>query len=64
MTDTGSVRRDRIFASLGRLSVENDTPRLLRAFAALHAAAPNARLMVMGEGPLAHTLSVQIASSG
>ena len=64
MTDTGSVRRDRIFASLGRLSVENDTPRLLRAFAALHAAAPNARLMVMGEGPLAHTLSVQIASLG
>jgi CDP-glycerol glycerophosphotransferase len=64
LTRTSSARDIRIFASLGRLSVENNPSRLIRAFALVYAAVPGSRLVVIGEGALATTLASQIVSLG
>ncbi|MET4704119.1 CDP-glycerol glycerophosphotransferase [Frigoribacterium sp. UYMn621] len=58
---TGATR---IFVSLGRLSVENDPLRLVRAFALVNAAAPTSRLLVVGDGPLATILAAEVAARG
>ncbi|MHC5795812.1 CDP-glycerol glycerophosphotransferase family protein [Lacisediminihabitans sp. FW035] len=54
----------RIFASLGRLSMENDPSLLLRAFALVHSDAPHSRLAVIGDGPLASALAAEIVTLG
>lgn len=54
----------RIFASLGRLSLENNPSLLIQAFALAHAAAPESRLLVIGDGPLAAALAEQVESLG
>lgn len=54
----------RIFASLGRLSGENDPLLLLRSFALVHTAAPECRLVVIGTGPLAAALAAEVESLG
>lgn len=64
LADTGSAAEFRIFASLGHLSVENDPGLLLRAFALLHSDAPDSRLLVIGDGPLAPALAHEITSLG
>ena len=64
LTRPSSARDIRIFASLGRLSVENNPSRLIRAFALVHLAVPGSRLLVIGEGALATTLASQIVSLG
>ena len=64
LAETGSAGDVRIFASLGRLSVENDPSRLLRAFALVHAVAPESRLLVIGNGPLAPILASEVVALG
>lgn len=64
LTRTGSAEEVRIFATLGRLSVENDPSRLLRAFALVRAAVPSSRLLVIGDGPLAKALAAEVVSLG
>ncbi|CAN5525354.1 hypothetical protein BH10ACT4_BH10ACT4_00890 [soil metagenome] len=54
----------RIFASLGRVSAENDPSLLLRAFALVHATAPHSRLMLIGDGPLAPDLAAEVVALG
>ncbi len=63
-TDAESAGRSKIFASLGRLSEENDPQRLLRAFAAVHAIDQGSRLIVIGEGPLASVLAAEVSALG
>ena len=64
LAETGSAGDVRIFASLGRLSVENDPSRLLRAFALVHAVAPESRLLVIGNGPLGPSLASEVVALG
>ena len=64
LAETGSAGEVRIFASLGRLSVENNPFRLLRAFALVHAVAPETRLLVIGNGPLAASLVSEVVALG
>jgi glycosyltransferase involved in cell wall biosynthesis len=40
------------FVSVGRFSTEKNQARLIRAFATVHAARPEARLLIVGYGPL------------
>jgi len=58
---TPSARR---FVTVGRLSTEKNHARLIRAFAEVHAAAPDTQLYIVGGGPLASALSDQIAAAG
>jgi glycosyltransferase involved in cell wall biosynthesis len=44
---------------VGRLSREKNLEALLRAWAEVHAARPDAHLLVVGEGPLAHAVAGQ-----
>jgi CDP-glycerol glycerophosphotransferase len=44
------------FITMGRLSVEKDHSKLIRAFARVQADHPGARLMILGDGPLKHAL--------
>ena len=64
LAETGSAGDARIFASLGRLSVENNPFQLLRAFALVHAASPESRLLVIGTGPLAPSLASEVVALG
>ena len=64
LTLTSPFGEIRIFASLGRLSVENNHLRLIRAFSLVHAAVPGSRLLVIGDGALATTLAAEIVSLG
>ena len=64
LAETGSAGNARIFASLGRLSVENNPFRLLRAFALVHTAAQQSRLLVIGSGPLAPSLASEVVALG
>ncbi len=41
----------RVLMSVSRLSVEKDIPTLIKAFAQVHAAQPDTRLLLLGEGP-------------
>jgi glycosyltransferase involved in cell wall biosynthesis len=49
---------------VGRLSPEKNHARLIRAFAAVHAAHPATRLIIVGSGPLADELEALIVSLG
>lgn len=63
----GSLGADdgtRWFVSVGRLSPEKNHARLLRSFARVHADHPEARLLIVGGGPLADDLRAQIAETG
>lgn len=53
-----------IFATLGRLSPEKNHELLLNAFAIVHNKFPQAKLLILGEGPLHATLNAQIARLG
>jgi CDP-glycerol glycerophosphotransferase len=56
--------RTPVFVTVGRLSAEKDQAKLIRAFAALRADHPHARLLVIGDGPLRPQLQKLIASLG
>ena len=54
----------RTFVTAGRLSPEKNHERLVRAFALVHAAHPDTRLLVLGTGPLHGRLQDVIAELG
>jgi len=54
----------RWFVTVGRLSPEKNHARLLSAFALVHEEHPDARLLVVGDGPLRSTLTAQTESLG
>lgn len=58
------INHGRCFLSLGRLSPEKDHAKLITAFDAVHAHCPQARLIIMGDGPLRDALRVQIRKLG
>jgi CDP-glycerol glycerophosphotransferase len=55
---------DTTFVSVGRLSVEKNHARLIRAFARVHAKSPHIRLIIMGTGELEDELEALIVSLG
>ena len=57
-------RTTRWFVSVGRLSPEKNQARLIRAFARVHRARPETRLLIVGGGPLRESLEGLIASEG
>ncbi|MGN8024597.1 CDP-glycerol glycerophosphotransferase family protein [Microbacterium sp. 22242] len=59
--DEGDLRW---FITVGRLSPEKNHARLIRAFLRVHAAHPEARLLIVGGGPLRADLQRQIAAAG
>jgi glycosyltransferase involved in cell wall biosynthesis len=58
------ARTSRWFVTVGRLSPEKNQTRLLRAFAQVHARRPEARLLIVGGGPLEDDLAALIAELG
>ena len=52
------------FVSVGRLSPEKNQERLLRAFARVHRERPDARLLIVGQGPLRAHLETAIRELG
>lgn len=54
----------RWFVTVGRLSPEKNHARLLDAFAEVGAQHPDARLVIVGDGPLRETLAAQRAALG
>jgi CDP-glycerol glycerophosphotransferase len=64
LAEIGSAADPRIFASLGRLTIENNPSRLLRAFSLVHSEAANARLLMIGDGPLTAALAAEVMSLG
>jgi CDP-glycerol glycerophosphotransferase (TagB/SpsB family)/glycosyltransferase involved in cell wall biosynthesis len=50
-----------VFVSIGRLSPEKNHERLVAAFAQVHSEFPNARLVIVGDGPLRQQLEQDIA---
>jgi CDP-glycerol glycerophosphotransferase len=52
------------FVCVGRLSPEKNHARLIRAFAIVHAANPQTRLVIIGSGPLRADLDALIAGLG
>ena len=52
------------FINVGRLSPEKNQSRLIRAFAQVHAVRPEARLLIVGAGPLRDTLRALIEELG
>jgi CDP-glycerol glycerophosphotransferase (TagB/SpsB family)/glycosyltransferase involved in cell wall biosynthesis len=56
--------RGRWFVTVGRLSPEKNHARLIRAFAAVHTAHPETRLLIVGRGPLRDDLQAQIDDLG
>ncbi|WP_425836480.1 CDP-glycerol glycerophosphotransferase family protein [Microbacterium sp. PA5] len=54
----------RRFVTVGRLSTEKNHARLVRAFAQVHADAPDTQLFIVGGGPLAAALREQVAAAG
>lgn len=55
---------DRLFVTLGRLSPEKDHEKLIHAFQQVVRQQPNARLVILGEGPLRDSLGKQISQLG
>lgn len=53
-----------VFITLGRLSVEKDHAKLIRAFRGLLKDAPGAQLVILGEGPLRSSLEQQVRRLG
>lgn len=49
---TNPQRRETWFVTVGRLSTEKNHARLIRAFARVHRERPDARLLIVGDGPL------------
>lgn len=58
------AQENRWFVSAGRLSPEKNHVRLLDAFAVVHAAHPDARLLILGDGPLRADLEQHLESLG
>ena len=54
----------RWFVTVGRLSPEKNQARLIAAFSKLHAQHPQARLLIVGAGPLRQELVGEIAARG
>jgi CDP-glycerol glycerophosphotransferase len=52
------------FVTIGRLSVEKNHARLIRAFALVHAESARARLVIVGTGPLATDLQKLVTDLG
>jgi len=52
------------FVTVGRFSEEKNHARLVRAFAVVHAQAPQTRLIIVGHGPLRNDLNLQIREAG
>ncbi|MEO8830511.1 glycosyltransferase, partial [Lapillicoccus sp.] len=52
------------FVSVGRLSPEKNHARMISAFAEVHRAHPETRLVIIGNGPLASALEQQVAALG
>jgi len=52
------------FVTMGRLSPEKDHSKLIDAFARAHRESREARLLILGDGPLRHELEVKISSMG
>lgn len=52
------------FITIGRLSPEKDHEKLIRAFAGIHAEAPDAKLIILGDGPLRARLEIVIRELG
>jgi CDP-glycerol glycerophosphotransferase len=50
-----------VFITVGRLSIEKDHAKLIRAFAALRYDYPRARLLILGDGPLRSRLLTLIS---
>jgi CDP-glycerol glycerophosphotransferase len=61
---TDPRRTTRWFVSVGRLSTEKNHARLIRAFDLVHRARPEARLMIIGGGPLLPDLAALVTSRG
>lgn len=57
-------RAERWFVTVARLSPEKNQERLIRAFAQVHAERPEARLLIVGAGPLRKDLKALIAELG
>lgn len=55
-----SRRGEHWFVTVGRLSPEKNQARLIRAFAEVHREHPEARLLIIGGGPLVSELEAQI----
>lgn len=53
-----------VFINIGRLSVEKGQDRLIRAFARISHEHPQARLLILGDGPLRGALQTLIAELG
>ncbi|MES2474370.1 MAG: CDP-glycerol glycerophosphotransferase family protein [Verrucomicrobiota bacterium] len=53
-----------VFVTIGRLSVEKDHRKLIEAFARVHAARPESRLLILGDGPLAMMLDLLVEKLG
>lgn len=53
-----------VFAGMGRLSPEKDHRKLIAAFSEIHHLNENARLLIIGDGPLRHELETEIADFG
>jgi glycosyltransferase involved in cell wall biosynthesis len=52
------------FVTVGRLSPEKNQARLIRAFEIVHAERPDARLLIVGTGPLREKLEKEIDARG
>lgn len=50
------------FVTMGRLSPEKDHSKLIDAFARVHREFRDARLLIVGDGPLRHELEVKVSS--
>jgi glycosyltransferase involved in cell wall biosynthesis len=53
----GASERDLVVAVVGRIAPEKNLKLALRAYAAIHAVHPNARMVCVGDGPLRESLS-------
>ena len=53
-----------VFVTVGRLSPEKNQSRLLQAFALVHEAHPDARLLLLGDGPLMEPLKAEARELG
>lgn len=52
------------FVTIGRMSPEKDHSKLIDAFAGVWREFPEARLLIVGDGPLRHDFEVKISSMG
>ena len=62
--DVGIFAGGPVFINVARLSVEKDQEKLLRAFSKLLRKVPDARLLILGTGPLQHHLHQVVSELG